>query len=93
MPRTPLEALHSPPPNRAATGELEARRGPVDSGGDRAQHLPQKLPHALAVLVRLTFDYPEPSFTHTADDLSATAASMPATSIPVTPDPNTSIGR
>ena len=27
-----------------------------------------------AVLMRSTFDYPEPSFTHTADDPSATAA-------------------
>ena len=74
MPQIPLEPTQSPPPNRAAAGELEARRGPVDSGGDRAQHLPQKLPHALAVLVRLTFDYPEPFFTRTTGDPSATAA-------------------
>ena len=35
---------------------------------------PQQLPQALAVLVRLTFGHPEPSFVHSADDPNATAA-------------------
>ena len=35
---------------------------------------PQQLPQALTVLVRSTFDYPEPFFGHTAGDPNATAA-------------------
>ena len=34
---------------------------------------PQQLPHALAVLVCSTFDYPEPSFGHDAGNPNATA--------------------
>ena len=64
----------TPLPFHAAAGELKARRGPVKSGGVRARHLPQELPHALVVLVRSMFDHPEPSFTRTVDDPSATAA-------------------
>ena len=74
MPRIPPEANQSPPPNRAAAGELKTRRGPADSGSNRARQLPQQLPRALTVLVCSTFDYPELSFLHTAGDPNATAA-------------------
>jgi hypothetical protein len=58
----------SPFPFRATAGELGARRGPAKFEGVRARQLPQELSHALAVLVRATFVYPEPSFAYTADE-------------------------
>ena len=70
---------HQNPPQtsflfRATAGELEARRGLAKSGGVRERQLPQELPHALTVLVRTTFVYPELFFTYTADDPNAIAA-------------------
>ena len=61
-------------PNRAFAGPPPVRRGPADSGDNRARDLPEQLPHALTVLVRSTFDHPEPSFGHNASDPNATAA-------------------
>ena len=45
-----------------------AHRGPASPEGERARELPQEHPHALVVLVRATFLYPEPSFTYNAGD-------------------------
>ena len=69
----PPEPTKTPLPLRAAAAELKARFGPAKSGGDRERHLPQELPHALAVLMRSMFNHPELSFNRTVDDPSATA--------------------
>ena len=58
----------------AAAGELKAHRGSADFGEDRAQLLPQELPHALAVLMRSMFDHPELFFLYTAGPPSSAAA-------------------
>ena len=42
-----------------------------------ARQLPQELPHALAVLVRATFLYPEPSFTYNAGEPNISSAISP----------------
>ena len=70
----PPEPTKTPLPLRAAAAELKARFGPAKSGGDRERHLPQELPHALAVLLRSTFDHPELFFLHTACYPSSAAA-------------------
>ena len=51
-----------------------AHRGPANPEGDRARELPQELPHALEVLVRTTFLYPEPSFAYNTGDPNFTSA-------------------
>ena len=82
--RHPLVKLHAcgiepkPPPDAVPLlrrrRRARAPRGPASPEGERARELPQEHPHALAVLVRATFPYPEPSLAYNAGEPNISSA-------------------